>query len=134
VSAHKAQTAIIKMLTPLISKRLLYGETSNAETPIPAKTKLFCFSSKSVLSSPMEINTTGIIRINYSQKMTRLSSNSCLISSSLGVSSGLFFKANIEWADSITNNVLYVDTVLNGQVNLVLENLLSRKKKLIIER
>lgn len=122
------------MLTPLISKRLLYGETSNPERHTPTKTKQFCFSSKSLLSSPMAINMTGIIRIKYAQKLTRLSSNSRLTSSSLGVSSGLFFKANIEWADSITNNVLYVDTVLNGQVNLVLENLLSRKKKLIIER
>jgi hypothetical protein len=95
------------MLTPLISKRLLYGETSNPERPIPAKTKLFCFSSKSVLSSPMEINTTGIIRINYSQKMTRLSSNSCLISSSLGVASGLFFKTPtiIEIGMAIKNTI-----------------------------
>jgi hypothetical protein len=43
----------------------------------------------------------------------------------------IYIDKDIEWADSITNNVLYVDTVLNGQVNLVLENLLSRKKKLI---
>jgi hypothetical protein len=45
----------------------------------------------------------------------------------------IYIDKDIEWADSITNNVLYVDTVMNGQVNLVLENLLSRKKKLIIE-
>lgn len=43
----------------------------------------------------------------------------------------IYIDKDIEWADSITNNVLYVDMVLNGQVNLVLENLLSRKKKLI---
>jgi hypothetical protein len=43
----------------------------------------------------------------------------------------IYIDKDIEWTDSMTNNVLYVDTVLNGQVKLVLENLLSRKKKLI---
>mgnify|MGYP006871032434 CR=1 FL=1 len=43
----------------------------------------------------------------------------------------IYIDKDIEWTDSITNNVLYVDTVLNDQVNLVLENLLSRKKNLI---
>jgi hypothetical protein len=43
----------------------------------------------------------------------------------------IYIDKDIEWTDSISNNVLYVDTVLNGQVKLVLENLLSRKKKLI---
>lgn len=43
----------------------------------------------------------------------------------------IYIDKDIEWTDSITNNVLYVDTVLNGQVNLVLENLKSRKKNLI---
>jgi len=45
----------------------------------------------------------------------------------------IYFDKDIKWTDSSTNNVLYVDTVLNGRVNLALENLLSRKKKLIIE-
>ncbi len=43
----------------------------------------------------------------------------------------IYIDKDIEWTDSITNNVLYVDTVLNGQVNLVLENLKSRKNNLI---
>jgi hypothetical protein len=43
----------------------------------------------------------------------------------------IYIDKDIEWTDSMTNNVLYVDTVLNDQVNLVLENLLSRKKNLI---
>lgn len=45
----------------------------------------------------------------------------------------IYIDKDIEWTDSISNNVLYVDTVLNGQVKLVLENLLSRKKKLIFQ-
>jgi hypothetical protein len=43
----------------------------------------------------------------------------------------IYIDKDIEWTDSITNNVLYVDTVLNDQVNLILENLKSRKKNLI---
>jgi hypothetical protein len=43
----------------------------------------------------------------------------------------IYIDKDIEWTDSITNNVLYVDTVLNDQVHLVLENLKSRKKNLI---
>ena len=43
----------------------------------------------------------------------------------------IYIDKDIEWADSTTNNVLYVDTVLNDQVHLVLENLKSRKKNLI---
>jgi hypothetical protein len=43
----------------------------------------------------------------------------------------IYIDKDIEWTDSITNNILYVDTVLNDQVQLVLENLKSRKKKLI---
>jgi len=43
----------------------------------------------------------------------------------------IYIDKDIEWTDSISNNVLYVDTVFNGQVKPVLENLLSRKKKLI---
>jgi hypothetical protein len=43
----------------------------------------------------------------------------------------IYIDKDIEWTDSITNNVLYVDTVLNDQVNLILENLKSKKKNLI---
>jgi hypothetical protein len=43
----------------------------------------------------------------------------------------IYIDKDIEWTDSITNNVMYVDTVLNGQVHLVIENLKSRKKQLI---
>jgi hypothetical protein len=43
----------------------------------------------------------------------------------------IYIDKDIEWADSTTNNVLYVDTVLNEKVHLVLENLKSRKKNLI---
>ena len=43
----------------------------------------------------------------------------------------IYIDKDIEWTDSITNNVMYVDTVLNGQVQLVIENLKSRKKQLI---
>jgi hypothetical protein len=45
----------------------------------------------------------------------------------------IYIDKDIEWTDSITNNVLYVDTILNGKAMMVLENLKSRKKKLIIE-
>ena len=44
----------------------------------------------------------------------------------------IYIDKDIEWTDSITNNVMYVDTVLNGQVKMILENLKSRKKKFII--
>ena len=43
----------------------------------------------------------------------------------------IYIDKDIEWTDSITNNVMYVDTVLNGQVKMILENLKSRKKQLI---